>query len=207
MFKNLKPILIVIAIVAFIASSCDNPSTPEPSESYWKQVDKEIWWTYKISTSIPGDVAWSVRENINSFPYGATYTVVYSNDTYKYALIGSEFNLTCTDSSYALARKWTTKFTWDPLPTNMTADSLYSIGAETKGDGGNMMYISNSYKASGTTNDWIVTANKNAGKILGKVKIAKPIDETKADKMAIKFNIASAYANIEYIYIYQWIAK
>lgn len=201
-------ILFVSIVIGFTLSSCfeDNPTTPNKS-SFWKQTGKEIWWTYKISTSIPGDVAWSPLENINSFPYGATYTVVYSGGTNKYALIGSEYNLTVTDSSDVLARKWTTTFTWDPLTAKMTADTLYPVGAETVGDGGNMMFISNSYKASGTTNDWIVSATRNGGKTVAKVKIAKPIDETKADKMAIKVLIASAYASIEYRYIYEWVTE
>ncbi len=201
--------LILSLLLLIMLSSCfeDSSTTPSTKTSYWKLTGKEIWWQYKLSTNIPGDVAWSQWENINSFPYGATYTISYYNDTYRYALIGSEYNLTVTDSSYAMARKWTTNFSWDPLTVNMTADTLYKVAAETKGDGGNMMHISNPYKASGSTNDWIVYANKNGGKTYAQVKIPKPIDETNPEKMAIKVVLTTGYAVIDYRYIYEWVTE
>lgn len=195
--------------MTIMLSSCleESPTSPSTKTSYWKLTGKEIWWQHRVSSNIPGDVAWSPLENINSFPYGATYTNYYVGDTYLYALIGSEYNLTVTDSSTTLARKWTTNFSWDPLPINVTADTLYQIAAETKGDGGNMMHISNFYLASGSTNDWKVSANKNAGKISAHVSMAKPLDVSKPDKMAIKVVLSTAYATIDYRYIYEWVTE
>jgi hypothetical protein len=201
--------LILSVCITIMLSSCfeDNPTTPKTKTSYWKQTGKEIWWSYQIDSPYQSG-SMSDWAKVGFIPYGETFTVVRTGyDTKIYTLLGNEYNYTCRDSSVGMARKWTTTFNWDPLPNYMTADSLYTIGAETIGDGGNMLEISNSYDYSIGTNGWVLLANRNGGKTFAKVSIAKPTDVANPVKMVFKVNIASAFAIIEYRYIYELVAE
>jgi hypothetical protein len=170
--------------------------------SYWKQTGKVINWQHRETSTND----WGQWEAIDSVPNGS-WPINCQWGIITYGLSGAEYNLTCTDLGNWDGKGTTTNFSWDPLPNVMTADVLYDIAAETKGDGGNMMLISNSYRASSSTNDWLLRAYRNAGKTYEKIKISKPIDITKPDKMAIKVQIACSYALIEYTYIYEWVTE
>ncbi|MEI6090328.1 MAG: hypothetical protein WCR42_07755 [bacterium] len=206
--KRILALLLSVCItVILISCSDDTPTEPKVKTSFWKQTGKEIWWSYQIDSQYQSG-SLSTWAKVASIPYGASFTVVRTGfDTKVYKLVGAEYNYTCLDSSVVMANKYSTTFSWDPLPVNMTADSLYTLGAETKGDGGNMLEISNVYKYANSTNDWVLLAYRNTGKTLAKVKIAKPTDVENPVKMAFKVNIASAYATIEYRYIYEWVTE
>jgi len=196
-------VLLMGLLIIISLNSCleDDPVSPSKT-SFWKLTGKEINWMHKTQ----GD-QYSEWETISAVPYGTKYTVIMTTDTYDYTLLGEDYDFTCIDSSYALAHKWTTNFAWDPLPITMLADTLYQIAAETKGDGGNMTHISNSYNYPGTSNDWIVAAARNAGKTFAKVKISKPIDVENPGKRAIRVSISCAYGQIEHTYIYEWVTE
>lgn len=177
------------------------------SNSYWRQVDKEIWWQHEINSDLQsGDR--SPWEKISDLPFNQDFVVIRNGyNTMYYHIYGSEFNYTCTDSMNHFPGRHITNFSWDPLPAIMLAEVLYPIAAETKGDGGNMMLISEPYNFPGNTNDWLLRAYRNGGKTTSQIKIPKPYNLNNPNKMAVKVNIASTFAAIDYIYIYQWITE
>lgn len=203
--KKLSVLLISLFIIILTSCSEDTPTSSTPKTSFWKQTGMEIWWIYEINGTAQSGT-WSSLEKIGAIPYGNSFTVSRTPyGTHLYSIIGADYNFTLTDSNYVMVHKYSTDFSWDPLPVNMTADTLYTMGAEVKGDQG-MISGSDAYKYSGS-NSWILTVNRNAGKTYAKVKISKPTDLTNPDKMVIKYHVTSAYAFIDYMYIYEWVTE
>lgn len=205
-------ILLLSVFIALTLNSCTKKDDPvSPTTSFWKQTDKAIWWSYRVESSIPGNVAWSAWESINPFPYGATYTKVLDGDQRTFTFTGEETMLTLVDVS-AFWGKSTLVYDWHRLPTSMNADVLYDIAAQvTKVEGpdhaGGSIHITNFYKASETSYGWSVATGHMNDKTYGTVKASKPLDVTKPDQMAIRVNLSTSYAQIQFTSIYEWITE
>jgi hypothetical protein len=187
----------------FCLNSCfdDDPVSPTKT-SFWKLTGKQYWWTPRNDLNQFGDLV-----QIAAIPYGTWFHITGVS----YYVGGLEYKFVCVDSTHNDHSTKTHNFLWGFLPDKMIADSLYPVSGEVNGPWSGGVVISNpgDYTSNhpSFTNDWVINTSIHSGKLTGKVKIPKPPDINNPKKMAILVGIACAYANINYIYIYEWVTE